>query len=263
LPAWNSSLQRGRERSGEGAQLRENVVAGLDQLRSLPDQLMTPACQRIVDRAGNREHFAALVGRQSGGDQRAAAHCRLDDQRTQRQPADDAIAPREVHRQRRRAERKFADECTACSDRFGERAVRGRVVDIQSGATHGNGDAFSIERTSMSCSVDAGRQPARDREPAASEMRREARGVVATARSGIARADDCQLRQRQSTGIAAHEQPDRCIGQLREQRRIDSSIERYEVMARALEPAQRHFDGDIGRAGGRMGEDRFNRAETL
>jgi hypothetical protein len=65
-----------RVRSGENGgvfqpQLFEHVAHRLDQLRSLADQGMAAARLGRVDRAGNGEHFLALLGREPGGDQRA------------------------------------------------------------------------------------------------------------------------------------------------------------------------------------------------
>jgi hypothetical protein len=65
---------------------------------------------------GNREHLAPLFARQPRGDQRAAAEAGLDDQRSQRQPADDAVASRKVLSLRGCARRELADQRTLLHD---------------------------------------------------------------------------------------------------------------------------------------------------
>ena len=71
-------------------------VQFLDELRALADQRVAAARERIVNRARNRKHLAAVVERTACRDQRAAAPRRLHDQRAERKPGDDAIASRKV-----------------------------------------------------------------------------------------------------------------------------------------------------------------------
>ena len=85
-----------RQRAGERAQLRENVVGRFDERRAVPDQLVAAARERIMDRAGNGEHLASLLGGEPRGDQRAGARRGLDDEHAERESADQAVATREV-----------------------------------------------------------------------------------------------------------------------------------------------------------------------
>ena len=59
---------------------------------------------------GHGQHFAALLERKIGGDQRAAALAGLDDDRAQRQARDDAVAAREVDRVGRHARGELRNE---------------------------------------------------------------------------------------------------------------------------------------------------------
>ena len=68
--------------------LFENVRDRFHQLRSIANERMAPARQGVVHRSRDREDLAALVRREAGGDQRAAAQRRLDDQNPERQTAD-------------------------------------------------------------------------------------------------------------------------------------------------------------------------------
>ena len=56
-----------------------------DRHRAQTQQVIRPARERGCDLARDREHLATLVERQVGGDQRAAALARLDDERRLRQ----------------------------------------------------------------------------------------------------------------------------------------------------------------------------------
>ena len=93
-------------------------------------------------------------------------------------------------------------------------------------------------RALMSRSVDADRQPARDREPTSCQVCSKARRVVAAAGSGIARADDRELRQRQDCRVATDEQSDRRVAHLGQQQWVVFAIERDEVMRVVFEPLQ-------------------------
>ena len=68
-------------------QLLEHVLRGLDQLRAFADQLVAALRERRMDRAGDREHVAALLAGEARGDQRARRQRRLDDEHAAREPA--------------------------------------------------------------------------------------------------------------------------------------------------------------------------------
>jgi len=47
------------------SELSQNVIGTLDELCTLPNQMMTASRQRVMNRAGNGEYFAALLTRQA------------------------------------------------------------------------------------------------------------------------------------------------------------------------------------------------------
>ena len=66
-------------------ELAKNVVGTLDQLGALPDELMAPAGERIVDGPGDGEDLAARFAGEPGRDQRAGSLRRFDHQGAVRQ----------------------------------------------------------------------------------------------------------------------------------------------------------------------------------
>src|SRR5205807_6623145 len=88
-------------------QLGQHVGGLLDELGALADELVTASGDRTVDGARDREHLAALLDRQACGDERAALARGLDNERAEREAADDAVAAREVLGERRAARREF------------------------------------------------------------------------------------------------------------------------------------------------------------
>src|SRR5438270_80911 len=77
-----------------GPQLLENVRGAQGGLRALLDQPVAAEGGRAGDRAGDGEHAPPLIERAVGGDERARAGSRLDDDGDARQTADQAIAAR-------------------------------------------------------------------------------------------------------------------------------------------------------------------------
>ncbi len=50
-------------------ELGQNVIGTLDEFRALPDQVVTTACHRVVNRTRNGEYLAALLTRQACRDE--------------------------------------------------------------------------------------------------------------------------------------------------------------------------------------------------
>ena len=116
------------------------------------------------------------LDRQPRRDQRARLQRRLDDQRAAREAGDDAVAAREVLRQRRRAERELADDeavrprCGArARDAASDRRDRGRCRRRRS--SH----AGALERAFVRRAVDAEREARDDRQPGAAQVRARTR----------------------------------------------------------------------------------------
>src|SRR6188508_115328 len=225
-------------KTGEkGAEFREYVLRAFDELCALADQAMTAARQRAVDRAGNGEDLASLLGCQPRRDQRAARERRLHDQRPHREPADDAIATRKVLRQRRNAGGKLRDECASRRDLARERRVLRRIDAFGAATLHRDRATLSRERTTMARGVDAEREPAGDREPGACEVRGKLGGRVAADRGRVAGADHGELRQAEDPGVALDEEHERGVGNGYEQARILGRAVADDPAVAAREPA--------------------------
>ena len=92
------------------AQHRDHVGGFRHQRGALLEQLVAALRARIERRAGHREHLAALLEREAGGDQRARALRRLDDHHARRKARDEPVAAGKVARARLPAHRHFRDQ---------------------------------------------------------------------------------------------------------------------------------------------------------
>src|SRR5580692_9172077 len=110
-------------KKGRKVQLAQYVMRGLDELRTLFDQLVTAAAHGIVDRARNREHLPAELIGPARRDQGAAPARRLDHQGPETQRGDDAVAVRKIAAPRRSSQRKLAQQCALLCDRLAQVAM--------------------------------------------------------------------------------------------------------------------------------------------
>ena len=85
-------------------------------------------------RTRDREHIASGLSRQARGDQRAGAQGCLDNQDTTREAGDDAVAPWEVVRDRRSAQRELRDDEAFGADALCQGAIARGVDCIDTGA---------------------------------------------------------------------------------------------------------------------------------
>ena len=92
---------------GQRAKLGQHVVDRFDEFRAVLDQRMAAARHAAIDRPRHGEHFAALLVGMAGRDQGAGAVGRLDDDRADGQPADDAVALRKRTAERHHARRRL------------------------------------------------------------------------------------------------------------------------------------------------------------
>ena len=89
-------------RGGQGPHERrplqgpQHVLGPLAQGRALADQVVGPPGARVQRRAGDGEHFPALLGGQAGGDQRAAPQLGLHDDDALGKAGDQPVAAGEV-----------------------------------------------------------------------------------------------------------------------------------------------------------------------
>src|SRR5262245_47060706 len=97
---------------------------------------MTTSREWIVDRARDRKHLAAVVSCGPRSDQRAAVSRRLDHERAESKPRDDAVALREVKLVRLRAGRVLRHEQSALRDLAREREMRSWINDVDAAAEH-------------------------------------------------------------------------------------------------------------------------------
>ena len=118
----------GGRRAGE-AELLEDVAGAVDQLGALLQQGVAAARLRRVDRAGNREHLAAGLGGQPGGDQRAGRSAASTTRVPRARPAMMRFLIGKFCGQRRRADRELADQQAGGGDAVRQRAVPCRVDD--------------------------------------------------------------------------------------------------------------------------------------
>jgi len=88
----------------------QDFFRGFGQTRAVADQAMAAARERVMDRAGQREHLAALLGGEPRRYQRAGFQACFDDERAETQAGDDPVATREKFRLARRAGRKLRDQ---------------------------------------------------------------------------------------------------------------------------------------------------------
>src|SRR3954469_17950225 len=114
----------------QARKIAEYVMGVFNQPRALADQVMAATRQRRLDRAGYCINVAPLLGCKPRGDQRTGLRRCLDDERAARQAADDAVAAREIRRQRWRSQRIFADDATEFGDAVRKAMIACRIDDV-------------------------------------------------------------------------------------------------------------------------------------
>ena len=220
----------------------------LHQLRALANQLMAAAGPGMMDGAGQGEHLAALLGGQTRGDQRTAGGAGLHHQGTQTETADDPVAPREVGRLRRAVQRQFRDQrATLGQQAPGETQVPARIELPQAGAQHGDRAAAGLQGALMRRAIDAQRQATGDAEAGRGQAVGEPPGIVQPLGTGLATADQGQLRPFEQLDLSFDEQQRRRIGDLGQQRRIALVTQAEQVAFGTVQPGQGLIDAFAGR----------------
>jgi len=107
-----------------------------------------------MDRTRQREHLASLLGREARGNERTRGERRLHHQAAARKSGDHAVAPREIARVRRRAQREFAEDQAFTRDAFAQRAVALRIEDVGAGAQHRDGRARGFQAAAVRRGID-------------------------------------------------------------------------------------------------------------
>ena len=180
---------------------------------------MRPHRERRIDPPGHREDLASLIEGEPRRDLRPTVLRRLDDQRSMRHAGDDAVPRREVLGERRRAERAFREQRPAGDDRGGERRVLRRVDNVDAAAEHRDRVTAAAKRARVRGAVDPTREAAHDRHPRLRQLLGEARRDVLPVRRRVPRPDH-RDRRRVDEALAARDEIEWRVGELREERRI-------------------------------------------
>ena len=144
-----------RQRSQLRRDLLDHVAHVLHQLGSLADQAVGAAAAAGARRAGHGEHLAALLQRPARRDQGAAALGGLHHHYAQGEAADEAVARREVVRQRARPQGMLRKHRAAALDAAAEIAMLRRIGNVRARAQHRHGPAASVQRGLVRVPVDA------------------------------------------------------------------------------------------------------------
>src|SRR5947207_13835339 len=99
-----------------------------------------------MDRPGNRKYFASLLARVTRGDKRTRLECRLDDQHTFRETADQSIASRKILFPGGCPGRKFGEEPALVGNPVRKIAMARRIHAIKAGADDGERRPRAEER---------------------------------------------------------------------------------------------------------------------
>ena len=175
---------------------------------------MAAAALRIANRARNGKNVAPLFGAETRGDQRPAAPRRLDHQRCQAEPADDAIALGEAFRGRRRTRWKLGNDQALLEDCGGEVAVARGINAIESGGGDGDSVTAGLQGAAMRRAVDAERKTAGNDETAGREFGGELGCSQGASRGAAPAADDRDLRLLEQSQLAAGVEQQRVVALL-------------------------------------------------
>ncbi len=167
-------------------QFLQHIFGLQHHFRALLDQPVGAAAGAVEDVARHGEHLAPLFDGKVSRDQRARLFARFDDDDAQRQPADDAVAGREVVALRRRAKRVIADHRAAVDDLPDQSRVLVRIDFVQPGAKHGYRPPPGLQRRHVGGGVHAARQAAYHRHPGRGQRPRQLAGHFFAIRTGAA-----------------------------------------------------------------------------
>src|SRR4029079_1961078 len=117
--------------------------------------MMTTLRQGRMDRAGNGESLATLLQRRACGDQRSRGKCGFDHQCAASQPADDAVAPREVLLGWRSTERKLGNQKALLRDLASKFLVSRRIAQVDTGAQNRDGRTLSLKPAAVRGRIDS------------------------------------------------------------------------------------------------------------
>ena len=234
-----------RDADGRGradAELGEYILRRFHQLGAFANQLVTALGERRVDRAWNREYFAALLARPARGDQRARRQRRLDDEHASRKAADKPVAARKIFLARRRARNEFGQDATGLRDAPREIAVACRINAIGARADDGERRRVGPERAFVRGRVDAERQPRHNCQVGRGKRFRKFARVRLALRRCVPAADDRQRRTVEQRTPPDEEDHRRRMPDVQQCLRIVGVIPGDDVVLRIVDPARRRLE---------------------
>ena len=185
-----------RRHTPRPAEFFYDIVRTLHNLCPIADEGVCTQVSPAQHVARHGHHLPALFEGARGGNQRAGLFIRLDHDNRSRQATDEAIAHREVKRERWRAGRILADHQTRARDLVGERRVFMRIDTIDAGAEDGDRSARA-DRAAMGRGIDAARQTADDGDAQRRQVGAQPRRGLERHRCRGARPDDGDRRRAQ------------------------------------------------------------------
>ena len=215
----------------------EHVLGIERRARAVADQLVGSDRAAIEDPSRQRPHVAPQLERLARRRQRAAARRRLDDQAGAPERRDDAVADREVLRQRGHPDRELRDQRALPLDVAPQTRRSARIVDVEPAAEHGDGRAAGVaQRGAMRRGVDAAREARHDGEAGARQRVRRRRRSL-RGRRGRPRASR-RSRSRAEPG-AGRDSRGRAAGAPARRARADSRRRRRRSRAGRAPPRRR------------------------
>jgi len=185
---------------------------------------MGAAAHRALDAPGQREHLPALLHRPVGRDEGPALLAGLDHEDSERQPADDPVAPREVLGRRGGSQREFAHERAAVRDAPRQESVFGRIHGRDSAAEdRERAPLLRPEGAHMGFGVDAARKPAHHGDADLRQLAAEPRRLPHPVGRGLPRPDESDPEEVALFERPPHIEHERRIVQRGERRGISGS----------------------------------------
>lgn len=120
----------------------DDIGGGLNQCRPVANELIAASCPGIERRAGDRHHLSPGLGRKAGGDQRARARRRLDNDGSKCKPGNDPVAIGEMAGSRFGSRRHFGKHQPMLGHCRLPGLVFGRIEDVDAAGDHSDGPGF-------------------------------------------------------------------------------------------------------------------------
>jgi hypothetical protein len=178
----------------------ENILRLPAKRRPVLQKIVWTLRARIERRSGHGEDFAAIIGREFRGDERAGPARRLHHHDGAGETRDDPVSPGEIAPARLPAERHFADRGAMLEDKL-QQILVDRWIDPPKPPGEDR-DGARLDRGLMRPRVDAARQSRDDYMAAAPDAARDQASEGETRGGGVARSDDGDLRSAEARQIS-------------------------------------------------------------